>query len=123
MTKKRLLTYGLVGAFLVAIALMVYLYQEYLGEDPIPNVKNGVSPIINKRLNAVVLRTTTLNADSQPKLDVAYTDLDTQETASFTINDQYRQSIHVGDTLTKEKGEKLLLIYQEGGKIETVPID
>lgn len=122
MNKKQVLTYGLVGAFLVVTALMVYLYQEYLGEDPNPAGGNPSSFIINQRLNAVVLRTTTLNAASQPKLDVAYIDLDTQETASFTINDQYRQRIHVGDTLTKEKGEKLLLIYQ-GGKIETVPID
>lgn len=123
MNKKRLLTYGLVGALLVALAGIVYVYQEYLGEDPDPNAENSASSIINKRLNAVVLRTEKGKAGDQQELEVVYTDLDTRESASFTINDQYRQSIHVGDTLTKEKGEKLLLIYQKSGKVETVPID
>ena len=121
MNRKRLLSYGLLGALFIALAGLIYVYQEYLGEDPTTEVT--ASPIINKRLKAVVLRTATVRNNNEPKLEVAYTDLDTQEAASFTIEDQYRQSVHVGDTLTKEKGEKLLLVYQKTGTIETVPID
>lgn len=94
-----------------------------MGEDTDPSAENQSSPIVNKKLNAIVLRIVLAPAGNKPKIDVTYTDLDTKETASFLINNQYQQSIHIGDTLTKEKGEKIMLIYQKDGKIETAPID
>lgn len=120
---KRILTYVLVGGLLIAAAVMIYIYQEYMGEDTDPATENQANPIINKRLNAIVLRIAPTKASNKPKIDVAYTDLDTKETASFLINNHYQQSIHIGDTLTKEKGERIILIYQKSGKIETVAID
>lgn len=120
---KRILTYLLAGGFLIAAALMIYIYQEYMGEDTNPATENPSSSIINKRLNAVVLRIASAKAGNEPKIDVTYTDLDTRETGQFLADNQYEKSIHIGDTLTKEKGEKILLIYQKAGRIETVPID
>ncbi|MBD2755765.1 hypothetical protein [Spirosoma validum] len=120
---KRILTYLLAGGFLLAAALMIYIYQEYMGEDTDPTTENQSSPIINKKLNAIVLRIAPAKAGDEPKIDVTYTDLDTKETTTFPIDNQYGQSIHIGDTLTKEKGEKIMLIYQKAGKIETVPVD
>lgn len=120
---KRLLTYVLVGGFLIAAAIMVYIYREYMGEDTDPDAENPASPLLNKRLNAIVLRIALTKTGNPPKIDVAYTDIDTKETASVQLNNQYGQNIHIGDTLTKEKGEKILLVYQKEGNIETVTID
>ncbi|WP_420148967.1 hypothetical protein [Spirosoma sp.] len=121
---KRLLTYVLIGAFLVATALMVYVYREYLGEDSDPTTENLSNPLINKRLNAVVLRIIENKANNLPQFEVEYADLNTEETARLRLDNQYHARIHVGDTLTKEQGEKLLLVYQKAaGHIQTVPID
>ena len=108
---------------LLASAAMIYIYQEYLGEDTDPNTENLSNPIINKRLNAVVLRITAAKTGNPPKIDVVYIDLDTKEAASVRVNNPYVQRIHIGDTLTKEKGEKLLLVYRKDGNVTTVPID
>ena len=120
---KRLLLYLLASMLLVAAVLLAYVYHEYMGEDEKPTTVNQANPVIRKRLNAVVLRTTTTQVANQPKTEVAYTDLDTKETASFVVNDEYRQRLHVGDTITKEKGDKLLFVNQKEGKMEFVPID
>jgi hypothetical protein len=123
MNKKRWLLYGLLGGLLIMFTFVFYVYYEYLGEDPEPDTEHAANPIIKKRLNAVVLRTESINADNDPKLEVAYSDLDSKESASFTVNEEYNQSIHVGDTVTKDKWDKVLFVYQKSGGVETVPID
>ncbi|UFH52827.1 hypothetical protein [Spirosoma sp. KNUC1025] len=118
---KRYLNLLLIGGFLVAISLGIYFYREYLGEDTAPEETS--STLIEKRLNAVVTKISPVGGGSQPKLEVVFSNIDTKESSSFMINDWYRQSIHVGDTLSKEKGEKIVLVYQKAGAVETVPID
>ncbi|GAB4023976.1 hypothetical protein [Spirosoma koreense] len=123
MTKKRLITYTLLAGCLLAAIGLIYVYREYMGEDAPTTADSQTSPIVGKRLNAVIQRVVTDRSGSRPKLDVAYTDIDTKETANFLVDSAYRQQLHVGDTITKDKWERLLLVYPKAGKIETIPID
>lgn len=120
---KRWLTYGLVVSLLLVSAVLIYFYREYMVEDTDPTAAKLVNPLIPKRLNAIVTKISTTKASNLPTVDVAYTDLDTKEATSVRLNNPYGQSIHMGDTLTKEKGEKILLIYQKDGNVATVAID
>ena len=120
---KRFLMYVLIAGLLLIGAMMIYMYREYMGQDIDLTANNFANPIIYKRLNAIVTSKSAARAGNPPTFDVAYTDMETNEESRILLNDRYQASIHVGDTLTKEEGEKILLIYQKDGKIATVPID
>ena len=123
MSKKRLVLYGLVIGLAIGLVAGFYVYQEYLGEDPALNPDALANPIIDEKLRAIVTNKTGRKIGSAQKLVLNYTDLDNQKDASVTISDEYGQNIQLGDTLTKDKGEKILLVYQKDGKIITIPID
>lgn len=100
---------------LLASAVMIYFYREYMVEDTDPTADKLANPLIAKGLNAIVTKISMTRAGTPPTVDVAYTDLDTKEAASIRLSNPYGQSIHIGDTLAKEKGEKILLVYQKDG--------
>jgi hypothetical protein len=120
---KRLLRYILIAGLLIAATLMLYTYQQYMGEDTDPSAEQQASPLIHKRLNAIVTNKSAAKVGRQPIIEITYRDMDTEETSSFVVNQLYQQSIYIGDTLTKEKGDKIMLVYQKDGRIATVPIE
>src|SRR4051812_4538694 len=123
---KSVLRYSLFAGIAALALLLVIFYREYMGEDTDPATDNQANPVINRRLNAIV--TDTASRWAQPSsaiasLKITYTDIDTKEAASFRMNYRSQPAIAIGDTVTKDKGEKLLLVYKKGGTIVTVPIE
>lgn len=110
----------IIGLAIVAIVFVIF-YQEYMGEDAVSTTDVTTNSLINKRLNAVVTDTSVTKATATLKID--YTDIDTKEAASFLMNYRDHASIAIGDTVTKEKGEKLVLIYRQQGAVISIPID
>ncbi|WP_157815969.1 hypothetical protein [Spirosoma pollinicola] len=108
---------------IVAIVFVIF-YQEYMGEDAATATDVTTNSLINKRLNAVVTDTSVNKANAANYLlKIGYTDIDTKAAASFFMDYRDRASIAIGDTVTKEKGEKLILIYRQQGAVISVPID
>lgn len=123
---KSVLRYLLPAGIATLAVLMIIFYREYMGEDTDPATENRANPVINRRLNAIVTDTASSKAQtySAPtSLKITYTDIDTKEAASFRMNYRSQPAIAIGDTVTKDKGEKLLLVYKNGGTIVTVPIE
>ena len=123
MNKKRLVLYGLLLSLVIGSLIGLYIHHEYLGEDPTLNPDALANPIVNETLRAIVTKKTVRKTGSGQKLVLDYTDLDSHKSASLSINDFYSQTVQPGDTLTKYKGEKIVLVYQKNGQIETIPID
>ena len=123
MKLKRSLLYLLVGGLLILATLIIHIYQEYLGEDTTPVLIDKQNPIIAQKVNGVVAHTAINTIGQQQKLDVTYTVIGSSETAHLMVNTEYKQRVHPGDTVTKDKGERVLLINRKGGEIEIVPID
>lgn len=123
MKRNRFLLYVLLSGMLVAVALFIYVYGEYMGEDTDPSLSSGLNPIINQKINGIVTRTTLTKIDQQQKLAVSYRDVQTQQTSNFRLDTTYQQRLHPGDTVTKDKGEKVLLVNQKSGETAIVPID
>lgn len=112
-----------IGLALLAIAFAI-VYQQYLGEDTDPKAELPSSSVIPKRLNAIITDTSQSKAKTFPQaLKVDYVDIDTRETASFFINYPDHTQVSIGDTVTKDKGEKLVLIYRKQGMVASVPVE
>ncbi|SFB94214.1 hypothetical protein [Spirosoma endophyticum] len=123
---KSILRYSLLAGIAALAVLMIIFYQEYMGEDTDPATENQANPVIYSRLNAIVTDTASRKArpnSAVTSLKITYTDIDTKEVASFQMNYHSQPAIAIGDTVTKDKGEKLLLLYKKGGTIVTVPIE
>lgn len=123
---KSILRYSLLAGIAALAVLLIVFYREYMGEDTDPATENRANPVINTRLNAIVTDTASHKAPSNSasaSLDVTYKDIDTREAASFRMNYRSQPAIAIGDTVTKDKGEKLLLVYKKEGMIVTVPIE
>ena len=123
---KPAIRYVLLAGIATLAVIMIYFYREYMGEDTDPTTENQENPVISTQLNAIV--TDTASRKAQPNsaiasLKITYTDIDTKEAASFRMHYHSRPAIAIGDTVTKDKGEKLLLVYKKGGTIVTVPIE
>ncbi len=113
----------LIGLAIAALVVVIF-YREYMGEDPAPTTEKDKNSLINKHLNAVVTDTSvTAIQAGQYSFKIDYTDIDTKEAASFFMSFHDRTSVAIGDTVTKEKGEKLLLIFRKQGNVASVPID
>jgi hypothetical protein len=123
---KSALRYSIiVGIGLLGIAF-VFFYQQYLGEDADPKAELPSGSIIHKRLNAIVTDTSRSQSETSTfaqALKIAYVDQDTRETSSFVINYPDRIHVGIGDTVTKDKGEKLVLIYRQRGTVTSVPVE
>ncbi|GAB4039174.1 hypothetical protein [Spirosoma jeollabukense] len=123
---KSILRYLLLASMATLALLAIFFYQEYMGEDTDPTAGNLTNPVIHKRLNAIVTDTASTKATANSalaSLKITYTDLDTKEAASFRMNYRSQPAIAPGDTVTKDKDEKLLLVYKPDGTIVTVPIE
>ena len=123
MKQNRFILYTLLSGLLIGIALAFYVYSEYLGEDTDPSLSNGSNPIISQPVNGVITNVATNAVDHPQKLSITYTDLSTKKVVTFTVNTNNQSRFHVGDTITKDKGEKILLVYQKGGEMTIVPVD
>ena len=123
---KPAIRYVLLAGIATLAVVMIYFYREYMGEDTDPATENQANPVINTRLNAIVTDTSsskTQVSSALASLKISYTDIDTKEAFSFLMNYHSQPEIALGDTLTKDKGEKILLVYKKGGTIVTVPIE
>lgn len=123
MRRNLLWVYVLISGLLIGIALVVYLYGEYFGEDVDSSLSNGSNPIISQSVHGVVTRLATNTVGNPQQLSVTYSDLTSKKAFTFTVNDQYQSRFHVGDTVAKDKAEKVLLVYQTGGEMAIVPVD
>ena len=123
---KSILRYSLLAGTVALALLAIFFYREYMGEDTDPATENQVNPVIHKRLNAIVRDTASTKAHPSSaiaSLEITYTDIDTKEAASFRMNYRSQPAIAPGDTVTKDKDEKLLLVYKPDGTIVTIPIE
>ena len=123
---KSVTRYVFAAGMVTLAVLMLIFYREYLGEDADPATEKQTNPLINMRLHAIVTATSASKAPPHiipGSLKIVYTDIDTKEAAGFLINYRSQPNIAIGDTLTKDKGEKLLLVYKKGGRIVSVPIE
>ena len=120
---KPALRYLLIAGLALTALLLVLFYREYLGEDPSPDTGTSTNPLIKQRLNAIVTDTTVRTGKPGSRtLTVDYTDLDSREVSSFSIDYRNHAPIAIGDTVTKDRGDKLLFIYGRQG-VASVPID
>ncbi|GAB2537456.1 hypothetical protein [Spirosoma aerophilum] len=114
-----------IGLVFLGIAF-AYFYQQYLGEDVDPQTKLPPSSVIQKRLNAIITDTARSEAQTitfPQALKIDYVDMESREASSFYIAYPDRVHVAIGDTVSKDKGEKLVLVYKKQGTVASVPVE
>jgi len=126
---KSVVKYILIAGVAITALVFVVFYQQYMGEDTDPSTEKNTGSLLNKRLNAIITDTFLTAIRQRPSsparrysLHIGYTDIDTKEVSGFSLNYRSQDSLAVGDTLTKEKGERLMLVYKKGS-IKSVPVE